>query len=221
MGSPEYTCEPLPAERLSQQLAQLQASDAHKHDPVRWRYITALIERAQTQRESVQTQLLEKAENVLEDYQQRYGLDDQSDSHRDVQQAPNFIQELKALVEYLSSTTNPAQQDSASGLGALNALLLEQDQALNIQQLASTTPTSTGSATTLKSSLAYQQLQEKQRIDQFIDKALQQTPENPGPLNPEVMVIKMIKQLYQLSPEYVGRYISYFETLRWLEKERQ
>ncbi|MFT6389157.1 MAG: hypothetical protein ACJAUP_002547 [Cellvibrionaceae bacterium] len=70
----------------------------------------------------------------------------------------------------------------------------------------------------LKSSLAYQKFQNKMRVDNFIDIALSEIPETPGPLNPEMLAIRLLKNIRTISPEYLSRYVSYFETLQCLEK---
>ena len=71
----------------------------------------------------------------------------------------------------------------------------------------------------LKAGVAYQQFQHQQRVDHFIDSAFNETPENPGPLNPEILAIKLLRQINDLSPAYISRYVGYFETLQWLTQE--
>jgi len=72
--------------------------------------------------------------------------------------------------------------------------------------------------TVLKSSLAYQKFQKRTRVDHFIDIALGEIPETPGPLNPEMLAIRLLKSISTISPEYLSRYVSYFETLQYLDK---
>ena len=71
----------------------------------------------------------------------------------------------------------------------------------------------------LKAGVAYQQFQHQQRVDHFIDSAFNETPENPGPLNPEILAIKLLRQINDVSPAYISRYVGYFETLQWLAQE--
>ncbi len=70
----------------------------------------------------------------------------------------------------------------------------------------------------LKSSLVYQQHQRKKRANDFINLAFNETPENPGPLNPEILTIRLLRRIWEISPEYLSRYVSYFETLQRLDK---
>ena len=55
-------------------------------------------------------------------------------------------------------------------------------------------------------------------IDKVIARAIDQGPENPGPLNPQMLAIKSLSQMRDLSPSYLRRFAAYIETLLWLEK---
>jgi hypothetical protein len=55
-------------------------------------------------------------------------------------------------------------------------------------------------------------------IDQVIARAINQGPENPGPLNPQMLAIKSLTQMRDLSPMYLRRFAAQIETLLWLEK---
>ncbi len=55
-------------------------------------------------------------------------------------------------------------------------------------------------------------------IDRIIARAIDQGPENPGPLNPQMLAIRSLTHMRDLSPPYLRRFASYIETLLWLEK---
>ena len=206
---------------LEAQLAQLRAKGADQYDPVRWQFMMALLERACSQRDNVRKKLLVKASNALAQYQQVLSELPQVQQGEPVPtqtQPPPTCEGLQLLTQYIGSVEIGASpQDMIESLGAFNAQLQQQDQALKHRVPSHA---ATADKSSLKSSFAYQQRREKQRVEDFVDQALRQTPENPGPLNPEVLVIKMVQQIYSLSPDYISRYMGYFETLQWLEKER-
>jgi len=56
------------------------------------------------------------------------------------------------------------------------------------------------------------------KIDKIIARAINEGPENPGPLNPQMLAIKSLINMRDLSPSYLRRFASYIETLLWLEK---
>ena len=55
-------------------------------------------------------------------------------------------------------------------------------------------------------------------IDKIIARAIDEGPENPGPLNPQMLAIKSLTHMRDLSPPYLRRFANYIETLLWLEK---
>lgn len=54
--------------------------------------------------------------------------------------------------------------------------------------------------------------------DKLVTRALQEAPENPGPLNPRMLAIRSLSAMRELSPHYLTRFVSYTETLLWLEQ---
>ncbi|MFT6028787.1 MAG: hypothetical protein ACI8O8_000516 [Oleiphilaceae bacterium] len=73
------------------------------------------------------------------------------------------------------------------------------------------------SETDLQSFRRYQVMFEKMALDRLLAKVMQQIPENAGPLNPERLVIRSFKALQDISPEYLSRLISYYESLLILQ----
>jgi hypothetical protein len=71
--------------------------------------------------------------------------------------------------------------------------------------------------TDLQSFRQYQVMFEKMALDRLLVKVMQQIPENAGPLNPERLVIRSFKALQDISPEYLSRLISYYESLLILQ----
>ena len=55
-------------------------------------------------------------------------------------------------------------------------------------------------------------------IDKIIARAINDFPENAGPHNPHMLVIKSLMHMHDLSPQYLRRFASYIETVLWLEK---
>lgn len=58
----------------------------------------------------------------------------------------------------------------------------------------------------------------KRAYDKLATRAISEGPEAPGPLNPQALVIRTIAALRELSPDYLNRFISYADTLLWLEQ---
>lgn len=58
----------------------------------------------------------------------------------------------------------------------------------------------------------------KINIDKLIHQALQDIPDNPGPLNQQMLVVRTLSTMGDLSPQYLNRFVGFMETLLWLEK---
>ena len=48
--------------------------------------------------------------------------------------------------------------------------------------------------------------------------AIAQGPESPGPLNPQMLMIRSLTTLRDFSPAYSNRFVSYLDTLLWLDE---
>ena len=58
----------------------------------------------------------------------------------------------------------------------------------------------------------------KRAYDKLATRAISEGPEAPGPLNPQALVIRTLAALRELSPDYLNRFVSYADTLLWLEQ---
>ncbi len=57
----------------------------------------------------------------------------------------------------------------------------------------------------------------KRHFDKRVEQAIREGPENPGPLNPDMLLVKSLSAMRALSPNYLYRYIAWLDTLLWLE----
>ena len=51
-----------------------------------------------------------------------------------------------------------------------------------------------------------------------VTRVISEGPAAPGPLNPQALVIRTLATLRDLSPDYLRRFVSYADTLLWLEQ---
>lgn len=62
---------------------------------------------------------------------------------------------------------------------------------------------------------------EKNRADdhahRFVFRAINTVPENPGHLNSQMLVTRCLTAMHRLAPDYLRHWMSYMETLLWLE----
>lgn len=70
----------------------------------------------------------------------------------------------------------------------------------------------------LRSMKRHHELTRRFNIDQIIARAINDSPQNPGPHNPQMLAIDALTQMRDLSPKYLRRFASYIDTLSWLDK---
>lgn len=58
----------------------------------------------------------------------------------------------------------------------------------------------------------------KLNAEKLVMRSINEGPENAGPLNPHYLAIRSLSNMRDLSPHYLNRFVSYMETLLWLEK---
>jgi hypothetical protein len=73
-------------------------------------------------------------------------------------------------------------------------------------------------APALKSARVFRQTRVEQDTDFRLDTAIRTGPESPGPLNPQMLTIRALTTLRDLSPQYLSRFMAYAETLLWLDQ---
>ena len=177
----------------------LQARGAAQLEPVGWHYITVLSERARTQTGPAQSLLNDKLEMAL------VHLKDTLDA------APTRADFSKTKAqEKACATPTPA----VSPLAAL----------LKDMQTKSANP-GTGIASTWRA--------ESPRIRQFrkqlsqlsvqkqVSKAMAQAPQNAGPINSHMLVLRSLGLMRDASPDYLSRFMGYVDTLLFLEEAGQ
>jgi hypothetical protein len=129
-----------------------------------------------------------------------------SGSRRTPDSDGSTIQALAQLTESLSQVSI-APTETAS-CGDLADLLQQQEQEL----LGARITPELAAARNLKRNSA--RLQSRRVLKQ----ALQESPEDSGPLNPQRLAVDSMKVMGELSPHYLDRFVAYVDTLLWLEQ---
>jgi hypothetical protein len=239
---------------LQQGIATLRETNADRFDPVRFRFIESLVERAITLRGPVQDVVQNKISVALKAYQ----TDQQSTADhvkRVFAQAPDDDREesaellrqgdyrrlkqrlfavgakpasdindtlviLAGLRELLDRPQLPLdspssvferklnEQESASLAGATYTDEVRLDQDLDL---------AAKDQRPLKASQKMQVFQQRRAVERRVEIAIRQGPESPGPLNPQMLAIKALTSMRDLSPQYLSRYVNYLDALFWLE----
>ena len=175
-------------------LAQLREAGAPARDPVGWHYAEVLAERARSERAPVQAQLLGKLQAALD-----------------------------TLAQALANTA-PAPMGAPTPSPALAALAHERQRLQNAQAASSPSVWSATPSPSPDSPRVRQVRRQlgRMRVQKQLSQALAQAPQNAGPINSQMLVLRAFALLRERSPEYLNRLMTEVDTLLCLEDaERQ
>ena len=189
---------------LRAQQASLQASGAAQFDALTWHYLDLLAQRAEQQQGLAQRMLIEKLEKSLTELQRRFAL------------ASTTANQNASASDgsYETTTANKALRDGPSPLAELLQAMQPQPPVANL------TPSG-------------EWQQENPRIQQFrkqlgrisvqkkISKAIAQAPQNAGPINSHMLVLRSLGIMRDVSPDYLNRFMAHVDTLLCLDQAGQ
>lgn len=174
-------------------LASLRSAGAQHWDPVRFRYLEALQNRVESAPEPVRRIVEGKLQAALATYTERGGRRPLASGS---ESSPPPTSPLAALNAYIRTATQPHTEVSGP-------------------------PTGWGGRPELKSVQGFREVWSKFAVVDQVEQSLKRGPENAGPLNSHMLVLRSLATMRELSPEYLRRFLSHAETLLWLDQESQ
>jgi hypothetical protein len=229
---------------LQPALAALAQSGADRFDPVRFHLIGALARRARDLGPPAGNVVAQKALETLRQYEADLArargeaaeiLARLRERHPDAAETAgaclerNEFRALRRLAarlerrgarEALSGLTGLLDRGAStpgedSGGASLDELLYLQELEL-VQSLAAAPLAPPPTRSAMPGGLRSARAMAAQGADRLLARALGEMPEEPGPLNPQMLVTRSLSALCDLSPHYARRYITYVDTMLWL-----
>jgi len=182
-------------------LAALRERGAHQFDPVRFRFIEALATRAAACEGAVRRVLDGRLATVLAAYVERYEAapseagNSLHQRHAASVEAPSHPGPLAELVRQI------ARHSSEKGDGSS-----ANDAATGVE--------SPGELKTLR---YFRSTWSKLSVDRQLSQSLAQAPKNAGPLNSQLLVLRSLQAMREVSPDYLNRFMSYVDALLCLD----
>lgn len=205
------------------QIASLRSKGADRLDPVRFHFIEALARRMPQQQGEARRILDGRLADALTAYRQRF------------EQTQNEAQETIARI----AQQHPAASDELqrhfvagdfSGMARFIARLEKKDTHTSLADLTrhieqqspdnadACQAEDAGSRRELKAIRSFRNTWSKLSVDRQVTQAIAQAPENAGPLNSHMLVLRSLALMRDISPDYLSRFMSYAETLLWLDQ---
>jgi hypothetical protein len=205
----------------------LRERGANGLDPVRFRFIEALARRAAAHQGDARRILDGRLAKALTDYRERFAQ--AQDEANDVvthlaEQFPEAADDLRRLCsagDFRALHRLVARLQSngySSPLADLVAAAAQRSSEDGDGGSADDVGANAKAPPELKSLRYFRSCWSKLRVDQQLSQALAQAPRNAGPLNSHLLVLQSIKLMREISPEYLNRFMSYADTLLWLDQ---
>lgn len=134
--------------------------------------------------------------------------------HRRMQAAPEAVQRvLQGRVQRAM-----AQAAEASEAAAPLAQRARTKKALTPLGQLNQYMTATQASPDLKSVQRFRETWSRICAEEDVSQAVERGPENAGPLNSHMLVLRTLGLMRDLSPDYLRRFMSHADTLLWLEQ---
>ncbi|WP_307867247.1 DUF2894 domain-containing protein [Variovorax sp. E3] len=173
----------------------------HRFDPVRFRFIEALARRADTHEGEARRLLDERVAALLAAY-------------------GKAMEDARAAKPQDNTPAVPRRER-----GALAELVehAAQNSPLPVGMTAVPADATPGAspALELKTLRYFRSTWSKLSADLRLTQSLAKVPENAGPLNSHHLVHRALSLMRDLSPEYLNHFMSYVDTLSWVEQAKQ
>ncbi|MDH4040450.1 MAG: DUF2894 domain-containing protein [Gammaproteobacteria bacterium] len=208
------------AAQLQAAVAALEAGGGDRFNPVRFRYIKAMAGRSLQPDGTVADLVAEKALAALRQYELELSRE-RAEAAALVEQLsagqPAAGEALRALLgasDFRAVKRIAARPRPSGAAEALADLVRRLQQAQgHAEQDPAAAP-----AGELKAAGYFRDVLQQQRADKLVARAQLEAPADSGPLNPQKLVIRSLSAMREISPRYLARFVSYVDTLFWLEK---
>jgi len=204
----------------------LRASGAERFDPAGFRFIEALGRRMAAQQGHARQRLEQRLATAVAEYRQRLDRAGRDADDALAHGASRFPEAAEALRQHREARDLQAMQcllaklEARSGSRALTELLAQ--LAPQTPPAAADTPVPAARVerppVELKSVRMFRRTWSRLRVDQQLADALAQAPEDAGPLNSHSLVLRALRLMRDISPDYLEQFAGYVEALLWLEQ---
>jgi hypothetical protein len=227
-------------------VAELKRQQAHNFDPTRFAYLETLLTKAQTAKPSVSESINKKVELGLNNYQRDFSQALQKAkvlAQQTIINNPGSAAQIELLLlngqfAELTKLALLLQPIEVSPLAQLTIYInqeltrihsgqqtsfsdtlskIESNAVKNYQSPSQQQTSKNNQEAELKSFYNFKQFKGKYDTDKLVEKIITLRPENLGPLNSHMLLIKSLESMRDLSPQYLSRFVTYIDALLRLE----
>lgn len=221
---------PVPQAGIDSLLASMRDQGGERFDAAGWHYLETLARHAAAHEGSVRRLLEAKLERALAAFGERYAQGRAAAAEllaATCTEYPEAAAELQRLfaggdfkgLRRLRATLEANEQ--CAGLAALVSQLehalpgaLEQSPAHHATSHATAANSPVRELKTVRESRA---TWARMSVERQVSVAMKQGPNNAGPINSHMLVLRSLTMMQEISPDYLSRMVSYVDTLRALD----
>jgi hypothetical protein len=223
------SAQALPQSSIYTLLASVRDQGGERFDTAGWHYLETLARRTAAHNGSVRHMLEAKLAQALAVFAERFAhartaaaevLAAACEKHP---QAATELQRLFAGGDFKGLRYFLAALEAREQFTALTALVAQLEPALtgapgHTPVLHATShATETGTTLELKTVRESRATWAKLSVDKQLALAMKQAPQNAGPINSHMLVLRSLAMMQKISPDYLSRIISYVDTLLLLD----
>lgn len=198
-------------------IAALRAGPAAGVNPVRLRHMELMSQRLGQQTDAVRRILASRLRRMLAEHATSLAHvvpAEEPSTQPPTQLDPRLLPKPKPT---------PVVAPPASPLASLTQRLSQPQPQLQSQQTSApaSAPVSPLRRTELKSTQRFRETWARVAADRQVEQALARAPDNAGPLNSHLLVLRSLGVMRELSPDYLRRFLAHVEALQWLDQATQ
>lgn len=130
-------------------------------------------------------------------------------------QPPSSCKPARPFAELIDSLQKAAPELPAQRLSPLEQQMQAQSERLLSEPVMASKPAV--KADGLRAAQRFEQQRQRSQKRRTVEQALRKRPDDPGPLNPEMLAVEVLKELMAVSPAYLERQLSFIDALVQLE----
>jgi hypothetical protein len=205
------------------EIVSLRMQGADQLDPVRFQFIEALARRVRQQQQDVQRILDGRLREALAAYRENLEQT-QNDARETIARtreqnaaAADDLQRLFSAGDFTGVRRFVARLEKNEAQVSLADLTRHIAQNSPEDMLGGPAE-DIGSRCELKTMRCFRNTWSKLSVDRQVAQAIEHAPENAGPLNSHMLVLRSLALMRDISPDYLNRFVSYVDTLLWLDQ---
>ncbi|HEY0060741.1 MAG TPA: DUF2894 domain-containing protein [Telluria sp.] len=216
--------------RVDAMLASLRDAGGERFDAAGWHYLDTLARRAGAHDGTVRRMLEAKLEQALSAFSERFAqarsaaaelLSATATKHP---QAATELQQLFTSGDFRGLRYLSATLEGRAQCAALSELVSQLEPAVpsaathaSAHQATSGTRAASSPVLELKTVRESRAAWARMSVEKHLALAMKQAPQNAGPINSHMLVLRSLAMMQTISPDYLSRMVSYVDTLLCLD----